>query len=286
MRAAFAGMVDYAGLFPPAACSLDDAVRHYAQYRGSAERWMLGRFVVPAAQLARLKEAAALLVDETDAWPLAVTIGADVSADLTAVEQFHVPGLAIDAIECKVASMLELEVFEGRALAIPNSFFELAVDDAAAEMVDRIGSSSGMGKVRTGGLTAEAFPAAPDVIRLVAAFLGAGVAFKATAGLHHPITGDYPISYAADAPRQRMFGFVNLLVAVTALLERGDPARATAILEERDRRAIVMAPDGITWKDDHYDLEVLERAHREGFTCFGSCSFREPFDELGLGATA
>ena len=37
-RALLAGMVDYAGLFPPAELPLDDAVREYAAHLGDAQR--------------------------------------------------------------------------------------------------------------------------------------------------------------------------------------------------------------------------------------------------------
>ena len=57
-RALLAGLVDYAGLFPPAALSMDDAVAEYARWRRSPEAWMLGRFVLPAARLAELGRAA------------------------------------------------------------------------------------------------------------------------------------------------------------------------------------------------------------------------------------
>jgi hypothetical protein len=41
------GLIDYAGLFPPAKLSLDQAIRNYAAYRQCPERWMLGKFVIP-----------------------------------------------------------------------------------------------------------------------------------------------------------------------------------------------------------------------------------------------
>ena len=39
------GLVDYAGLYPPAALAMSSAVRQYAQYRAAGSGWMLGRFV-------------------------------------------------------------------------------------------------------------------------------------------------------------------------------------------------------------------------------------------------
>ena len=52
LRALLSGVVDYAGLFPPAGLPLDQAIRNYARYRQGSDAWMLGRFVIPAARLA------------------------------------------------------------------------------------------------------------------------------------------------------------------------------------------------------------------------------------------
>src|SRR5436305_3553099 len=47
VRAFLAGIIDYAGLFPPAQLPLDEAIRRYARYRTEPESWMMGRFVCP-----------------------------------------------------------------------------------------------------------------------------------------------------------------------------------------------------------------------------------------------
>ena len=54
LRALLAGVVDYAGLFPPAGLALDLALTHYVRYRQGPGGWMLGRFVCPAARLPEL----------------------------------------------------------------------------------------------------------------------------------------------------------------------------------------------------------------------------------------
>src|SRR4051794_28088056 len=54
LRALLSGILDYAGLFPPARLPLEQAIRNYARYRTEPEGWMLGRFICPAARLAEL----------------------------------------------------------------------------------------------------------------------------------------------------------------------------------------------------------------------------------------
>lgn len=54
LRELLSGIIDYAGLFPPANLPLDEAIRNYARYRTEPESWMLARFVCPAKRLAEL----------------------------------------------------------------------------------------------------------------------------------------------------------------------------------------------------------------------------------------
>ena len=51
LRDLLSGLIDYAGLFPPAALDMPAAAREYAEYRESEYRWALGRFVIPVARL-------------------------------------------------------------------------------------------------------------------------------------------------------------------------------------------------------------------------------------------
>lgn len=54
LRTLLTGVLDYAGLYPPAALELDAAVRTYAREQRGADAWMLARFVCPAARLGEL----------------------------------------------------------------------------------------------------------------------------------------------------------------------------------------------------------------------------------------
>src|SRR4051794_27878038 len=54
LRAGLAGLIDYAGLFPPASLDLPTTLSHFRDYATSAEQWMLGRLIVPLPQLGAL----------------------------------------------------------------------------------------------------------------------------------------------------------------------------------------------------------------------------------------
>ena len=62
IRALLEGLIDYAGVFPPATLPVAEAARNFARYRGGADAWMLARFVFPARRLAELAAFAASLL--------------------------------------------------------------------------------------------------------------------------------------------------------------------------------------------------------------------------------
>ena len=291
MRAPFAEIVDYAGLFPPASCTMADAVRQYDVYRRSEERWMLGRFVVAATRLQEFGEAietGGIGVDPRDPWRLSVGMGAHVPAELARIAAFQAAweprGVLADSIEYKVMSVGQVLALGEQIPRVFRRFFEVPPVGPYRDLVGAIGEGGALAKLRTGGMSADLFPAATEVTRFLLAVVKHGVPFKATAGLHHPFRGQYPISYAHDAERQMMYGFVNLLLATAELLRGGEGETAQAILEEADRSTIVHDATGLTWRGSHYTEAELTMAHQRLFIGFGSCSFREPIDELGVAA--
>jgi hypothetical protein len=105
LRAGLAGLVDYAGLFPPASLSLRDVAGRYAAYAASNERWMLGRLIVPLAQLDALGGLVKSAPASQANWSVSALLAADTPLDrvdslLKAVDDRHRgSGLAIASVE-------------------------------------------------------------------------------------------------------------------------------------------------------------------------------------------
>jgi hypothetical protein len=115
VRALLSGIIDYAGLFPPAQLPLEQAIRNYARYRTGPESWMLGRFVCPAARLVELTP----FINELfrDGAPLAVSaLGrgrisgrdflTDLQSDLECVRTFcrlHSGRVVVDVFEVRAS---------------------------------------------------------------------------------------------------------------------------------------------------------------------------------------
>ena len=221
-------LIDYAGLFPPAALTMQDAVRNYARYRDGEYSWALGKFVVPKE---RVKEVPA-------EFPLSILGVDEVKTD--------------DLSACR-----------------PGTFIEIT-DPSLIPELKRRGLRA---KIRTGGITEDAFPTAGSVATFIRACKEAGVPFKATAGLHHPLRCVKPLTYEPNAAVGTMHGFLNVFLAA-AMVED-----AEAILTEMDREAFVFDDAGAAWRDRRVTLDEL-RQMRQLATSFGSCSFEEPISDL------
>jgi hypothetical protein len=106
------------------------------------------------------------------------------------------------------------------------------------------------------------------------------VPFKATAGLHHPIRGEYRLTYEPGSPRGMMYGFLNVFIAA-ALLHVGESEEtALTALEETDQSAFTFAENDIQWRGKRISADQILASRSEFAISFGSCSFREPVDEL------
>ncbi|MBM3906550.1 MAG: hypothetical protein FJ363_00585 [Gemmatimonadetes bacterium] len=278
LRALLTECIDYAGLFPPAAVSMDEAVANYAAYRAGDDAWALGRFVVPVVRLDEFAQAAGRHLNGTP-WRVAALAQAS-DADAIGAFNARLAGRAVvDTVESRAATSDEVRGLAPLA-TLASVYVEIPVREDPAPLVAAIASAGLHAKVRTGGVTADAFPSPSDVARFLAACARHRVRFKATAGLHHPLRGEFPLTYDAQAPRGVMFGYLNVFLAA-AFARRGmEPAHVADVLDERDATAFRVTNAGVAWRGHTLDAAALA-AHREAFAVsFGSCSFREPLDDL------
>ncbi len=282
--------IDYAGLFPPAGLDMPAAVRNYAEYRTSPDRWALGRVVVPAARLGEFESAAAELLPRApalDAWQLAVLLGSAGAEELHSLGEFNcrhaAEGAAAasgDVVEFKADSVESIERMMATVPRYLTAYIEVPIQRDPAELIAAVARSGGRAKVRTGGVTADAFPAPGDLAGFLRACISAGVPFKATAGLHHPIRSSYRLTYEPDSPEGAMYGFLNVFLAAAWLREGMSDADAERLLQERSAESLRFTGSGVEWRGHRLDLASIERTRAEGIVSFGSCSFTEPVGEL------
>ena len=276
-------LIDYAGLFPPAALSMTEAVNNFAAYQKSEKAWMLGRFVVPAYQLSEFGEAALphFEHENTPLWQVSVLCN-NLNGDLEKIATFndrYSQQLVVNSIEVKA---YDADIF-AQAQTVSGfltTFFEVRIDDSLRDFLQAISSVEAFAKVRTGGITADAFPTSMQLAKFIKACTDEDVAFKATAGLHHALRGEYPLTYEPDSAKTTMHGFLNVFIAATFAQNGCSEEELSAILEERKMDAFLFENGSITWRDKMVVRGHLRNARNLFALSFGSCSFLEPIEEV------
>jgi hypothetical protein len=264
------GVVDYAGLFPPAALPIAQAVAGYEAYAAGEHAWMLGRFVVPAARLGDVPNGG--LAPSR----LAILLGDEWARDLASAPA------AADFFELRASDRAELArvraALDASGRESARAFVEIPWTADAAALADAARAARVGLKLRTGGVTPDAFPSPDVVLAFLHACVARRVACKLTAGLHHPLRAEHPLTYEAGCARGTMYGFLNVLVASALLAAGHAPQRVAPVLEERDASAFTFGDDvvigGMQARAAH--LAVEGRCLRS----FGSCSFAEPVADL------
>lgn len=266
VRDALTALIDYAGLFPPAQLEMRQAITEYFGARSGPYAWMLGRFIVPCSRVAELLDA----LPHGERCAVSVILNGGI-ADVPVVAMLRDGERRLDIETLEIAIELDdveryAEALRTQRLSDLQSFVELRRSPGWQQTVSgglaslaRCGLSA---KVRCGGVTADAFPSPAELAVFVDCAIRQRVAFKATAGLHHPVR------HFNEASGFTMHGFLNVLYAVTLAL-RGEPlAVIERALASENAADFAFGGSGITG-------EV-----RRFFAGYGSCSFAEPVDDL------
>ena len=286
--------IDFAGLFPPASLDLDSAVNDHAKYLRSSERWMLSTFVLPVSKFGATQQFLGLF-DKAN--PLLISaLGAkteNAAAFLAALDDVASGVRGLSEQENSPAAVSQLEMFLPRGITLSqlneagfllkdiSVFWEAPSSDAerVISLLANYNASRGSRpifgyKMRTGGVTADAFPASNEIARALVAAAAYRVPIKFTAGLHHPVR-----QYREEV-QTKMHGFLNVLgAAVLAGQHSWSVDRTTELLEDEEAGSFRFTDHCFTWRDWQIDLQELKK-RRALVTTFGSCSFDEPRDDL------
>ena len=288
----FAKSIDYAGMFPPCSLALEAALQNQAQYVRSTDAWMLNTFVLPIEQFDAAKQ---LLSQFDPAHPLRVAALGPKTANADAfLEALDEVDAAIRSLSSNVdlVAMSHLEMFlphdvdlallkEARSIIGDLPVFWEAPPDIAEQTAallaehnsDEDAATFGY-KLRTGGVTADAFPTSAQIANALVTPATHQLPIKFTAGLHHPLR------QFRDEVKTKMHGFLNVLgAAVLAAEHRWDAKQAATMLEDENATSFSFGEDFFAWREWKIDVERL-RYRRKFVASFGSCSFDEPRDDL------
>lgn len=302
LRALLTGLIDYAGLFPPAGLSMEEAVANYGEYH-RREGWsFLGTFIVPAARLREFEEA--FETSGERCWCLNVTFGNDFANDVRETAGFmrrakEANRVMVSAVEVKAESPEQIREYsrlldEGFGAQKSGNYFEIPLKEDAESLLRTVRDCGARAKIRTGGLVPEAFPDARKVARFLTQCSEQKVAFKATAGLHHPLRCVKALTYEVNAPTGTMHGFLNVFVAAVVAFHFQQRSQShndvkleeilNSILLNEDPAAITFGNSSMGVHTHGFDadipIEEIENARERFCISFGSCSFEEPIEDL------
>lgn len=274
LRRLLAHVVDYAGIFPPAALALDRAVAEYHVLLSSDDEWIVNRFVCPAERLAEC-ESLVRPLDPAEPWAVtALGRGLEHLADDAALLEGVSPALLqVEAFEVRVP-IAETARLPGRLRTWDDLdvYIELPSGDGLVPALQDLAAFGTVGaKLRTGGPTPADVPSSETLATFLRECHSLDLPYKLTAGLHHPVRHD-------DG-----HGFLNVAFAAV-LADSDDLSRdeLVEVLDERDPAVFRVEADGLAWRDLRADEEAIDDA-RGLFVGFGSCSVAEPLERLAAG---
>jgi hypothetical protein len=284
IRALLGGLIDYAGLFPPATLEMTQAVRNYASYLQGGIAWMLGRFVLPLGRLKEFEEAAEGYLPKGGAegseraWRLSV-LGNDLEK-ITGFNYRSAQRAVIDTVEIKAVSV---EDIQNSMKSIPESitvYFEIPTASDPTDLIKAIAEEGARAKARTGGVTEDAFPSSFNLSRFIKVCADEDVPFKATAGLHHPLRSVNKLTYEPDSGTILMHGFLNVFLAAGFAQNGMEIDQLIGLLEERSPDAFQFKGGSVHWRGQMLVKSQIRNARSLFAIAFGSCSFEEPVEDL------
>jgi hypothetical protein len=291
LRALLTRSIDYAGMFPPCSLELEPALKNQAEYARSTDSWMLSTFVLPVGKF----DAASGLVSQFDKHhPLRVSaLGPKTENAASFQDELKKAVEAIRSLQRQHGDLVSIAQLE---MLLPNDIDASKLTEAAALLADlklqafwetsaesagqtiallaRAKQPSFGYKLRTGGITADAFPNSVQIARAILASTKHHVPIKFTAGLHHPVR------QFRDEVKTEMHGFLNVLGAgVLSAEHHWEEAQMVDMLEDQNAKSFEFHDTVFAWRDWEITLDRI-KARRKFITSFGSCSFNEPREEL------
>jgi hypothetical protein len=290
-------LIDYAGLFPPAAHALPEAVANFREYLNRPERWMLSRFILTAVHLEQCSEELLALFSDKDSLDISlvvrdphkdvpnaqkrlqalagrVSLGClevaldpkrDVSQQLSSIESLL---SAVDQPGAKIPVFYEVPLCDDW----PSVFGRLTDQLVSA----RSGAARNLGfKLRCGGVEKQLIPSPERVARAIHTCAAKGIPIKFTAGLHQPFRHVDQLDIKSGDIA--MHGYFNIFyAALLANTVQASLAELIAVVSEMHSLRPDVDRDGIRWLGHEVSTRDIEAARSGRVISYGSCSFEEP----------
>ncbi|GAA5052418.1 hypothetical protein [Nocardia callitridis] len=260
------GLCDDAALFPPGNAPLPEALISHARYRASDFADLVGPLIFPIPRLDELAASAPGGV------AVVLTAPGGPSTVAQALERAEtIVGAQVVGLEIAPTASDSADEFFASMAALPiraelDTYVEVPRDERRTAFLDRLADSPYAAKFRTGGVVEAAYPGVLELAESVKAVVDKGIAFKATAGLHHAVRNTDPHTGFEQ------HGFLNLLLATRLAAEQADLTAIEAALADRAGSSVAAALADLT--------ESAAETLRAAFRSFGTCSIDDPRTDL------
>lgn len=272
-RDLFGSLFDDAAIFPPGNKALDQAVVDHVRLAQGDLAALLGSFVVSDSRIDDLGKVATEARSEL--LPLSVTVRhPSILGQLR--ERLSVLNLVdqVLSLEMVIPNSVDVDSAIAQITHSANTawpghvdvYIEVPRNNRRHTVLAAISRSPFRAKFRTGGTEAALYPSSSELAESILSAVQLGIAFKATAGLHHAIRNRDPVTGFEQ------HGFLNVMMAVEACLAGSAVQQVAEILDCRNGDLVARWAHGL--------LTEKARSLRHFFRAFGTCSIAEPVGDL------
>lgn len=266
--ALFHGLLDDAAVFPPGDAPLPEAVAAHLARRETPDAVFSGPLL---CGWTRWDELVAALPSGGAALDLALVVAGGPAAVGPAVRAAREePRVDLRGAEVAVdGTPQQVDLALAALQALPagaTGSVEVPIGPALAAAAERVAATRHRVKLRTGGLTAAAFPDEQQLAGALSACVRAGAPLKLTAGLHDAVRHRDPVTGFEH------HGVLNVLLAVAGAVDGDAPARLAEVLAEQGEGVLVARVRSL-------DASAAAGVRRR-WTSFGTCSTEEPLADL------
>lgn len=311
------GIIDYAGLFPPAELPLDKAIHNYANYRKDNDSWMLSRFVIPASKLSELNSYADELFTADNPFKFSVlgkktktiagfkeeinavinfcTIFCEKHADLVATDMMEVR-LPHEALRLQRVGLIKnllndtAEQFQASPLAPSTIFYE--------GLFDEKWRSNNKAIIQALAIHNNEFPSDDNYQSSNYKIRCGGVkkelfpsveqvAFILNCTRDHGVSLKataglhHPVRHYAAEVETKMYGFLNVFGgAMMAHTNNFNEEKLQEILREENPQQFQFTDKAFGWKGKTVSTRQIKSLRKNMLLSYGSCSFDEPREDL------
>ena len=315
-KAFMSGIIDYAGLFPPAELSLDTSIQKYSKYRKDDDAWILSRYIIPASRLSELNPYKETIF--RDGKPFAFSVlgkGTETVSEYREhlevlakqVEQFHaehadrvttdileikIPREAVFANDADLLAKVYSETVDrlDESEDLPNQvFFEGFFEEnwkkeigLVLETLQNFNQNFDGRTVQEAGFKLRCGGVEahmfPSVEEVVFAL---NKARKHNVAMKCTAGLHHPIRHYADSVQTKMHGFLNVFGgAMLSYAHNLTEEELAKIIREEDPEQFSFTEEGFHWKDLTVPTEEISELRDVALVSFGSCSFDEPREDL------